>query len=111
MLKQPLIEVFGFPIENMSTKAERYRKLRLCPFNNKVPNCTKDKSKNPLGACTIDEDGQIAIVCPVRLHQDWLIIEDAAEAFFPPNSQWTSLTNVKLFDKYNHFVGHIDFVL
>lgn len=111
MLNQPLTEVFGFPIENMSAEAERYRKLRLCPFNNKVPNCTKDRPRNPLGACSIHEDGDTAIICPVRLHQDWLIIEDSAEVFFPQNSQWTSLTNVKLFDKYNHFVGNIDFVL
>jgi hypothetical protein len=111
MIKQPLVEIFGFPIENMSRKAERYRKLCLCPFNNKVPNCTKDKLRNPLGACTIDEEGKATIVCPVRLHQDWLILEDAARVFFPTSGQCTSLTNVKLFDKYNHFVGNIDFVL
>jgi len=49
----PLSEIFGFPIENDSTKAQRYRKQKLCPFNNKVPNCTKDKANNPLGICSI----------------------------------------------------------
>jgi len=43
MAKQPLAEVFGFPIENVSSDADRYRKNKLCPFNNKVPSCTKDK--------------------------------------------------------------------
>lgn len=111
MLEQPLAEVFGFPIENIGPEAERYRKLRLCPFNNKVPNCTKDRPRNPLGTCSLFESGKIATICPVRFHQDWLIIEDAAKIFFPENTSWTSLTSVKLFDKYNHFVGNIDFVL
>jgi Restriction endonuclease NotI len=48
MAKQPLAEVFGFPIDNVSSDADRYRKNKLCPFNNKVPSCTKDKAENPL---------------------------------------------------------------
>lgn len=40
---QPLAEVFGHPLADQSAKATRYRSGRLCPFNNKVPNCTKDK--------------------------------------------------------------------
>ncbi len=35
--KQPLAEVFGYPINNLSPNAERHRRLKLCPFNNKVP--------------------------------------------------------------------------
>jgi len=40
--KHPLAEVFGFPISNDSPEARRFRKSKLCPFNNfnnKVPNC------------------------------------------------------------------------
>ena len=44
MPKHPLAEVFGFPIDNLSPEAERYRKLKLCPYNNKVPSRTKDKA-------------------------------------------------------------------
>lgn len=51
--KSPLSEVFGFPIDYDGVKAKRYRKQRLCPFNNKVPNCTKDKANDPLGVCSI----------------------------------------------------------
>jgi hypothetical protein len=39
----PLFEVFGFPFDNMTEPAKRHREHRLCPFNNKVPICTKDK--------------------------------------------------------------------
>ncbi len=49
MAKQPLAEVFGYPISNHSAEAKRCRDNALCPFGNKVPNCTKDKANNPLG--------------------------------------------------------------
>jgi len=32
--KNPLAEVFGFPIDNLSKEASRYRKNKLCPYNN-----------------------------------------------------------------------------
>jgi hypothetical protein len=45
----PLAEVFGFPTTDMSANANRHRTKCLCPFNNKVPNCAKDKAQDPLG--------------------------------------------------------------
>ncbi len=42
-----LAEVFGCPVGNRSDKAERHQAQKPCPFNNKVPNCTKDKAENP----------------------------------------------------------------
>src|SRR5881628_3576410 len=56
--KQPLAEVFGFPVHDQSAEAKRHRSKRLCPFNNKVPNCTKDKAKNPLGVCSVREGNE-----------------------------------------------------
>lgn len=41
---QPLAEVFGYLTNDETERAKRYRSRRLCPFNNKVPNCTKDKA-------------------------------------------------------------------
>ncbi len=111
MPNHPLAEVFGFPVDNLSAMAERYRKNRLCPYNNKVPSCTKDKAKNPLGVCSIFESDQIAITCPIRFRQDWLIVEDAANFLFPPNTTWTSLQEIRLNDAYSKSAGNIDFVL
>ncbi len=82
MPKHPLAEVFGFPTTNLSPEAERYRKNKLCPYNNKVPSCTKDKAENPLGVCSVYAGNDIAITCPIRFRQDWLIAEDAAAFFF-----------------------------
>ena len=111
MAKQPLGEVFGFPADNLSAAADRHRQHRLCPFNNVVPNCTKDKARDPLGVCSvIDDDGKIAITCPIRLKQDWIIATDAANFFFP-KSKWTTLTEVRLKDRYGKSAGNIDVVV
>lgn len=111
MSKQPLAEVFDYPSDNFSQEAKRFRSKRLCPFNNKVPNCTKDKAKNPLGVCSVHDGKKVAITCPIRFRQNWLIADDAASFFFSPNAAWTSLTEVRLPDKYGHSAGNIDVVL
>lgn len=106
-----MAEVFGFPIDNKSREANRYRNNRLCPFNNKVPNCTKDKANDPLGVCSIYEGDSVAITCPVRFREDWLIADDAAAFFFPSDASWTSLVEVRLKDRYGQSAGNIDVVL
>ena len=108
---QPLAEVFGFPIDNLSDTANRYRAKKLCPFNNKIPNCTKDKANDPLGVCSVFEADSTAITCPIRFREDWIIADDAADFFFPPDARWTSLTEVRLKDKYGKSAGNIDLVL
>ncbi len=108
----PLAELFGYPADNMSPEAERHRTKKLCPFNNKVPNCTKDKANDPLGTCSIfDTNGDVTITCPIRFRQDWLIADDAAAFFFPPDASWTSLTEVRLDDANGQSAGNIDVVL
>jgi len=109
--KQPLAEVFGFPATDQSKEAKRHRKHRLCPFNNNVPNCTKDKVKDPLGVCSVNEGNEIAITCPVRFRQGWIIADDAADFFFPPDTKWTTLTEVRLTDRDGKSAGNIDVVL
>lgn len=111
MIQHPLAEVFGFPPNNFSADANRHRTKRLCPFNNKVPNCTKDKAKDPLGVCSVYENDNAVITCPIRFRQDWLIADHAASFFFPPQANWTSLTEVRLPDKHGRSAGNIDVVL
>ena len=107
----PLLEVFGFPTSNDSDEAKRFRNNRLCPFNNKVPSCTKDKAKDPLGVCTINDNGRSAITCPVRFREKWIIADDAAKYFFSGKERWTSLTEIRLTDKQGQSAGNIDLVL
>lgn len=112
-MPNPLAEVFGFPTDNFSPEAKRSRSSKLCPYNNKVPNCTKDKALDPLGVCSVYEnsEGIIAVTCPVRFRQDWLIADDASRFFFPSGSSWTSLTEVRLKDGSGQSAGNIDVVL
>ncbi len=111
MAKQPLAEVFGFPIDNLASDARRYRENALCRFGNKVPNCTKDKANNPLGVCSIYDGTDVVITCPIRFREGWLIAEDAASFFFPKGCKWTTLTEVRLKDKHGSSAGNIDVVL
>lgn len=111
MPDNPLFEVFGFPPDNMSEQAERHRSNRLCPFNNKVPNCTKDKAEDPLGVCSITDGGTPTITCPVRFRQDWRIATDTAEFFgFSPGT-WTTLQEVRLNDAHGRSAGNVDLVI
>jgi hypothetical protein len=107
----PLAEVFGFPILNDTSKAKRYRDRKLCPFNNKVPNCTKDKANDPLGVCSVFHEGNPVITCPSRFREEWIIIENAAKFVFSEKTHWTSISEIKLLDKNGQSAGNIDFVL
>lgn len=109
--KQPLAEVFGFPIDNLSEEATRYRANKFCPFNNSVPNCTKDKALTPLGVCSVNFGGLPVITCPVRFREQWIIAEDAASFFFTPGTNWTSIAEVRLKDALGKSAGNIDLVL
>lgn len=111
IIGQPLAEVFGHLTSDHTDKADRYRSHRLCPFNNKVPNCTKDKAKDPLGVCSIYHENHPVITCPIRFREDWLITDDAASFFFPKDANWSSLTEVRLNDSQGKSAGNIDVVL
>jgi len=108
---QPLAEVFGHLITDQTEKANRYRSRRLCPFNNKVPNCTKDKAKDPLGVCSVYHEAKPVITCPIRFREDWIITDDAASFFFEEGTTWSSLTEVRLNDSKGKSAGNIDLVL
>jgi hypothetical protein len=109
--RQPLAEVFGHLTTDHTEKSDRYRSHRLCPFNNKVPNCTKDKAKDPLGVCSIYHEKHPVITCPIRFREDWTITDDAASFFFNNKTTWSSLTEVRLNDLYGKSAGNIDVVL
>jgi hypothetical protein len=111
MSNNPLAEIFGFPSNSFLEQAERYRRNKLCPYNNKVTNCTKDKANDPLGVCSIYHKNSPVITCPVRFRQDWLIAENAANFFFRNQANWTSLTEVRRKDANGQSAGNIDVVM
>jgi hypothetical protein len=115
--KNPLAEVFGYKVDDMSSGAKRHRKLRLCPFNNRVESCTKDKKADPLGVCSVYVEGTTdpTITCPIRFREGekdrWLILEEAATFFFPMGTRWMPLGEVRLKNKSGISAGNIDMVL
>ncbi len=110
-MAHPLAEVFGFPVTNEGERAKHYRKNKLCPFGNIVPNCTKDKVEAPLGVCSVLYNGDKVITCPVRFREDWIIIKNAARFAFGENAAWTSLSEIKLLDSFGQSAGNIDYVV
>jgi hypothetical protein len=108
---QPLAEVFGFPIDNQSERAFRYRENKLCPFNNIVSNCTKNSIEFPLGVCSLNHKENPVIICPIRFREDWKIVSDAAAFIFDAKTTWTHVGEVRLKDKFGKSAGNIDYVL
>jgi hypothetical protein len=108
---QPLAEVFGFPINNQTERAIRYRENKLCPFNNIVSNCTKNSIEFPLGVCSLYHKDKPVIICPIRFREDWKIISDAAAFIFEDKTTWTHVGEVRLKDKFGKSAGNIDYVL
>jgi Restriction endonuclease NotI len=108
---QPLGEVFGFPIDNESDRAKRYRDNKLCPYNNIVSNCTKNSIEFPLGVCCLNHIDKPVIICPIRFREDWTIISDAANFIFDSKTAWTHVGEVRLKDKHGKSAGNIDYVL
>jgi hypothetical protein len=110
--KQPLAEVFGFKITDRSAEARRHRANTLCPFNNNVPECTKDKKDAPLGVCSLFSSGDLpTVICPVRFREKWKVCKDAAEFFFPKGTSWTPLKEIRLKEKSGESAGNIDLVV
>jgi len=111
MARQPLCEVFGYPIDNVSPEAAKVRTARVCPFSDGSSPCRKDKVRSPLGVCSVYGSGQVAITCPSRFKQNSIIVRDAASFFFGPQAQYACLREVKLRDKNGKCKGNIDMVL
>ena len=111
MPKNPLAEVFGYPVDNMSQDAINHRQGRLCPYyNSSGLNCTKNSATDPLGVCTIFEGDHLVVTCPIRLRQDMKILADAASFFFP-GMRYVALTEARLKDKNGKSAGNIDIVI
>lgn len=111
MPKNPLAEVFGYPVSNMTQDAINYRHGRLCPFHNSSgPNCTKSSATNPIGVCSVFDGRKVVATCPIRFREDFKIISDAASFFFP-NSNYVVLTEARLKDRFDKSAGNIDLVI
>jgi Restriction endonuclease NotI len=111
MPKNPLAEVFGYPLSNMSSEAVNYRHGRLCPFHNSSGmNCTKSSATDPIGVCTVFEGNKLVVTCPIRFREDFKILSDAADFFFP-NKRYVAVTEARLKNRHGKSAGNIDIVI
>jgi len=111
MSNHPLVEVFGFPVDNFSVEAVDSRGRKLCPFKGEGGLCHKDKEEAPLGVCSMSRGDKIVIICPNRFLEGKRFLDDAAEFLFPSGQPWTYFTEVKIKDKNGKEVGRSDLVL
>jgi len=107
---QPLCEVFGYPVDNFSVDCRHHRAEKLCPYHNKIAYCTKAKKKDPLGVCSIWDDGVPVIVCPIRFRQNWQVIKEAGAFLVPGAAEYEFVTEARLIDVDEDSVGNIDIV-
>ena len=116
MPAQPLAEVFGIPVEDVSPPALTHRTAKICPFHNTGPQCTKSSVSDPIGVCSIsDVQHRPVIVCPVRFREGTTaadqLIRHAADFFFPGATAATGLREIRLTDVNGAAVGNIDIVV
>ncbi len=109
--KHPLAEVFGFKTTDRSSKARKHRDEEICPFNNGVDKCTKDKKDAPLGVCSIFANDSPVIICPIRFREGWKICRDAADFFFKAGQTFTALKEVRLKEKTSRSAGNVDLII
>jgi len=107
----PLVEVFGYPKDDFSEEARRHRQQTLCPYNNHVPECTKDRKSAPLGACNVHREGEAVITCPKRFREGWQLAGDAANFFFEDGTTYEVHTELRLKTESGKSAGNIDAVL
>lgn len=109
--KHPLAEVFGHKSDDFSVTAKKHRDNDLCPYNNIVPKCTKDKKDDPLAVCSMHHNDEVVVICPVRFREQWKIAQDAAEFFFGKDKNYKALKEVRLKEKSGKSAGNIDLVI
>ncbi|PKO61214.1 MAG: hypothetical protein CVU24_09605 [Betaproteobacteria bacterium HGW-Betaproteobacteria-18] len=110
-MAQPLVEVFGLPIDNLTTEGRRNRTHKLCPFQAPGTACTKVSVTDPLGVCSVADGNSEAITCPTRFKEDWIIAKHAAEFFFPPDAKYRILPEIRIKGGDGSSAGNIDVVL
>jgi len=66
----PIVEIFGYPPDNDSAKAEECRAHYWCPFLDK--RCTKGGHDIdiPLGTCSVASRYGPVVTCPKRFYAD-----------------------------------------
>ena len=100
------VEIFGYPISNMSPQAHQIRSKYWCPFMNKKCDKQSRTISYPMGVCSVLHKGSKIAICPQRFLQDNIAFTDVCNEFFGTTNNVLLFSEVGLRD-----VGSFDFVL
>ena len=111
LAKLRLAEVFGYKVQNQSPEARSVRERKWCPFRN--ARCTKYEANDPLGICSLVEEGVLVITCPYRFREGSVIFRDAAQFAFGPEATTAVIPEVPFLRSTigPAKLGKIDFVI
>ena len=105
-------EVFGYPLMNRSSEAERIRRRHQCPFQDRTCDKKSRLIDFPFGVCSVEHRGKIKAICPRRFEERGetqgisLVLENIAFHYFG------AIDNTVVFPKVSLTnVGVIDYVI
>ena len=111
-----ITEVFGYGIDAKSPEAKSARETRHCRFRN-AP-CTKSSKTDPIGICSLSDQGEAASLCPVRFLEDGAIFRDAARLAFGSGAAFAVFPEIRILQiddpegvDRTRKIGKVDFVL
>lgn len=106
-----MAEVFGRKVEDRSAEAEDVRRRKWCPFQDKP--CSKDSARDPLGVCSLVDEGQLVVTCPKRFLERGVIFRDAAAFAFGPGESTAVVPEVPFLRSMagTRKLGKIDYVI
>lgn len=113
--ENPLVEFFGFPLDNTSDTALNYRKAKICPFT--LDSCIKLSQKHEgvrMGTCTAyyaKKDVPV-IICPNRLKEGGhRVLQEASSYCFPGKPELAVFDELQLRTKNSQHMGNLDFLV
>jgi len=113
MPKQPIRRSLWFLNNKRITRGRPLSKEpAFAPTTTKSPTARKDKAEDPLGVCSLFEDDEPTIVCPIRFRRGLDYNGPMREVFsFRQRCQMDPrFTEVRLNDKNGKSAGNIDVV-
>ncbi len=107
-------EWFGFPVEDLSETAEKYRAEHLCPFrgDENKGTCVKKTRllDHPFGVCSVEAGNHgILALCPHRFLEKRLVFRDVAKHYFGSTENLVLFSEVGVPGGKN--LGRFDYVL
>jgi len=100
------VEIFGYPIDNMSVQVRASRNRYWCPFMDRICDKQSRTIPYPMGVCSVLHSGNSIPVCPHRFQQDKIVFIDICNQLLGGTDNILLFKEVKL-----KAIGTFDFVL